>query len=201
MGKGNPSTLQAIWFLLAAGLVFVGTEFELPVATEVGLACLGVFMVAVGIENIAKRLGVFRIDGWTQAKVVLAYRGLAEILWGFMLICLGLVMAGFATMNWFGPAAVGSFWSGVLNTTTGLGAILAGVGLMMLLNGLIRALAGGGTVDPQRLGGLPYLLDRLAGVVMFLLGAGIASTGLLVLVAPGVAAAAVERMRMLVLGS
>jgi hypothetical protein len=190
----NPSVFHFILFALGGGFLYLGEEWGIGWAGPIGMGCMGLFLVAMGVDVIVKRLGIFHIDGWTQAKVVDTYRGLGELLWGFLFVLLGLVVAGIVLMNWFWPAASGTIWSALLNTAPGLGSILALAGLMMLLSGLVRALAGTGRVDPARLSGLPYALDRLVGAGTFLVGALIAASGLLLLIAPDVAAAGLDRV-------
>jgi hypothetical protein len=199
-GKWSPSTLHLILFAAGGGLLYLGEDWGIPGATEIGLGVIGLFLIVIGIDIIIKRMGAFRIDGWTQAHVVDMYRSAADLLWGLVFLCLGLVVTALVLMSRFGPVDAGSFWGNLLNTAEGLGTILAFVGLMLLLNGLIRALAGSGNADPRRIGGLANVLDRVAGAAVFLVGAGIATSGLTVLLAPDVARGAVQRLMNLLAG-
>lgn len=198
--KWSPSTLQLILFAVGGGLIYLGENWSIPVATPIGMACIGLFLVVAGIDMCWRRRSVFRIDGWTQAKVVDTYRGLGEILWGLLFVFVGLVLTAIALLNWFWPGLSGTFWGDLLSTSWGLGAILAVAGLMMLLSGLVRALAGTGRADPRRLGGLPYFLDRLAGVFGVLVGTAISVSGLILLVAPDIARSAVQQLMNLIAG-
>ena len=69
---------------------------------------------------------------------------------------------------------------------------------MLMLNGLIRALAGSGRVNPNHVGGLAGVLDRLAGAVTLGAGGAISVIGMLLLIAPGWITAGLERLSNLV---
>jgi hypothetical protein len=200
LSKWRSSTLQLILFVVGAGLLYLGEEWHIPIATPIGMACIALFLVVAGIDMCLQRLYVFRIDGWTRAKVVDTYRGLGELLWGLLFVFAGLVLTAIVLVNGLWPGLSDTFWGNLLSTPGGLGTILGIIGLMMLLSGLVRALAGSGSVDPQKLGGLPYIFDRLAGGGTFLLGAAISGVGLLLLVAPGVVTGAIEGLKHLVVG-
>ena len=153
-------------------------------------------LAAVGIDIGLKRLAAFREAGW--ANVVDTYRGLLELLWGAIFICLGLLIVTVVTMTWLVPGGVGNFWSDMLLSSTGIGAVASVVGLMLMLNGLIRALAGSGRVNPKLVGGLAGVLDRLAGAVTLGAGAALSVIGMLLLIAPGWVTAGLERLSNLV---
>jgi hypothetical protein len=189
-----------VLFALGGGLVYVGQEWGVAYATDIGIVVLGILMVAAGLDIIIKKLGVFRIEGWSQAHAADTYRGILEVLWGVIFIGIGLVMAAVVPMNRLAPGNAGTFWSDLLMSSTGIGVILSAVGLMSLLSGLIRALAGSGRVDPRRLGGVPYAMDRLAGAATSLFGLLLAAIGLALLVAPGAAGAALEPLKNLLAG-
>jgi hypothetical protein len=200
-GSWSPSTFHLVLFALGGVLVYAGQDWSVPLATEIGTAVLGVFMIAVGIDMIFKRARAVRQAGWLQQAVVDMYRGLAELLWGLLFIVLGLVVLAFALMSRFGSIPPETFLGNLLNTPSGLGAILAFTGTVMLTNGIIRMLGGSWRVDARHRGGLPYWADRSVGAAVLLMGLGIALTGLLVLVAPDTAARGVENLFRLLVGA
>ena len=192
LSSWKPSLFQLILFAIGGGLLYLGEDWAVPGATEVGIAFLGVLLVAVGIDIGLRRLAVFRADGW--ANVVETYRGALELLWGAIFICLGVLIVAAVAMTRLVPGGAGTFWSDLLLSTTGIGVVFSVVGLMLMLNGLIRALAGSGRVNPARGRGLARALDRFAGAVTLGAGAALSTIGLLLLAAPGVITASVERL-------
>ena len=157
-------------------------------------------MVVAGADVIIKRVAALRASGWALDGIVDWYRGLVDALWGFIFICLGSLVMTVIVRMWLLPKGAGDFWRALLNNPTATGVILAFVGLMTLLNGLIRALAGSGTVNPKRWGGAALVLDRLAGAPVFLFGMGLSAAALMLLVAPGFVSTTLERIKALVFG-
>ena len=196
MNNWKPSAFQLILFAIGGGLLYLGEDWGIRGATEVGIAFLGVLLAAVGIDIGLKRLAAFREAGW--ANVVDTYRGLLELLWGAIFICLGILIVTVVTMTWLVPGGVGNFWSDMLLSSTGIGAVVSVVGLMLMLNGLIRALSGSGRVNPKLVGGLAGVLDRLAGAVTLGVGAALSVIGMLLLIAPEWVTAGLERLSNLV---
>ena len=84
----NPSAFHFILFVVGGALLYLGEEWGLAWAAPIGMGCVGLFLVAMGVDVIAKLLGLFHINGWTRAKVVDTYRGLGELLWGLLLLLL-----------------------------------------------------------------------------------------------------------------
>ena len=122
MSNWKPSTFQLILFAIGGGLLYLGDEWGVEGATEIGIAFLGVLLAAVGIDIGFKRLAIFREEGW--ANVVETYRGLLELLWGSIFVCLGLLIVVVVTMTWLVPGGVGDLWSKMLLSTTGIGTVL-----------------------------------------------------------------------------
>jgi hypothetical protein len=199
-GKWSPSLFHLILFAVGGGLVYLGQEWAVPGATEIGTACIGLLMIVGGIDIILKRIAVLRAEGWVQAGIVDTYSGLAEILWGIVFFWLGALVIAVVLRMWLQPAGAGDFWKSLLDTPTATGVILATIGLMTVLNGLIRALAGSGTVNPKRWGGAALLLDRLAGALVFLFGMGLSAAAVMLLVAPVFVSTTLERIKALVFG-
>lgn len=194
------STIQVVLFIAAAILVFVAEQFNIPSAGDWGMVFFGGLIVTVGIGMFANRLGVFQINGWTEAKVVDTYRGVIELIWASLCILLGLGLSAGMLVKQLLPGVDFSQWGNLLGSTTGIGLMAAIVGLLTLLNGLVRALAGSGGIDPGKLGGFPYFLDRLAGAGVFLLGGVISGVAILLLVAPHVVTTALDGLKNLVVG-
>ncbi len=189
----KPSVLQIILFALGGGLLYLGQDWGVPGATEIGIGLMGVLLVAVGIDIGLRRLAVFKAGG--SADVVGAYRGALELLWGAILVCLGSLIIAVVAMTRLVPGGVGNFWRDVLLSTTGIGVMLSVVGLMLMLNGLIRALAGSGGVNPGQSRRLTGALDRLAGAATLGFGALLSVIGLALLVAPGFMTAIVRSLQ------
>ena len=199
-GWWKPSTLYLIWFAVGVVLIYLGEEYALARAAESGAALLGLWLVAVGVAMILKKLGVFRVDGWASAHVVDTYRALADLLWGFVFIGAGFALAASMVMDLAEPGSAGVFWSGILGSSSAVGVILSGGGLIVAVNGLIRTLAGSGRADPRQLGGLSFLLDRLAGAATLLLGTALSAVGLMLLMAPSFVTALLGKLASLITG-
>jgi hypothetical protein len=198
IGTWSPSTVHLILFALGGGLVFIGEEFAYAAATEVGLACMGLLMVAVGVDLIIKKLGVFRIDGWTPSKVVETYRGVSEMLWGMLFIGIGLAVIAVLLRRWLFPAGTDTIWADVLGSTLVIGIALAFAGLLLSLNGLVHVLSGRtGIAGGVR--GFSDLMDRLVGVMHLLTGLMVLGVAFLIMV-PGALSAVMEQLSNLIAG-
>lgn len=178
----KPSRLQLILFAIGAGLLYAGQNWGVRWAGDVGIAFLGVLLVAVGVDTGLNRLALFRANGW--ANIVDTYRGVLEFLWAAILICAGLLIVTVVAVNWIVPGGVGNIWSDMLQSSTGIGAILSIIGLMVMLNGLIRALAGSPGMAFARPGTLSSLADKLVGAAGVGVGMVVAAVGFVLLVAP-----------------
>jgi hypothetical protein len=192
LDRWSPSTVHLVIFAIGGVLVYLGEEWGVPWGTEIGIGCLGVLLVTAGADIVLKRIALFRVDGW--GHVVESYRGVLAVLWGLIFICLGLLLVAVMAMTWLAPERVGSFWGELLLSNTGLGAVMSIAGLMLMLNGLIRALAGSGRVNVKKAGGPAGILDRLAGVVLLGFGAVLAGAGFILLVAPGWLMTSLQRL-------
>jgi hypothetical protein len=186
----KPSVFQLVVFAIGGVLVYMGEDWGVPGATDIGIAFLGVLFVTAGADLQLKRVRIFKTDGW--ANVVETYRGVLELLWGLIFIAIGLLMIAAVAVTRFAPGGVRDFWSDALLSNTGIGVVLSVAGLMAMLNGVIRALAGSGRVNPRRVGGLAGVVDRSAGAMSLAFGAVVAAIGLVLLVAPEWLAAGVQ---------
>ncbi len=186
----TPSGLQVILFAIGGGLLYLGQDWGVPWASEVGIGFLGALLIAIGLDTILKRLTVFGADGW--ANVVESYRGALAMLWGVIFVLAGVLMAAVVIMNALVPGGVGELWRDWLLGSTGMGVLLSLVGMLLMLNGLIRALAGSAVATLARMGTLSRAVDRLTGAIWLGVGMAITAVGLLLLVAPGWIAAGTQ---------
>jgi hypothetical protein len=198
IGTWSPSTLHLVLFAVGGGLVYVGQEWGVPYATDIGVALLGVLLVAAGLDLIIKKLGVFRIDGWTSSNVVETYRGISEMLWGLLFIGIGLAVLAVSVGRWLFHAGADTIWADVLGSSLVIGIALAFAGLLLSLNGLVHVLSGRtGIAGSVR--GFSDLMDRLVGVMHLLAGLMVFGVAFLIMV-PGALTAVVEQVRKLLAG-
>ena len=104
------------------------------------------------MDVILKRLAVLRVDGW--ANVVDSFRGALTILWGVIFVLGGMLMAAVVLMDVLVPGGAGARWRDWLLGSTGKGVLLSLAGMLLMLNGLIRALAGSAVATLARMGAL-----------------------------------------------
>ena len=188
----DPRKLSRIYrytFLLSGGLAFAGEYFSFPILTNLALLGVGLLVTAVGFELIITKKAEFRIGGWAYTQARETYKGLAAQLWGIMFLGLGLTVIGITVAKWMFPAVAHSLYSNLVGTPAGAGLALTFLGLMAILYGTIRLLAG-------RLTGLSNLLDRMAGAVICVVGLGLASFGLLLIFSPGIVFALMGQLKL-----
>jgi hypothetical protein len=198
----DPRKLSRVYrftFLLSGGLAFAGEYFSFPVLTNLALLCIGLLITAVGVELIVTKRAAFRIGGWAYTQARETYKGLAAQLWGIMFLGLGLMAIVLALAKWMFPAAAHSFYSNLVGTPAGAGLALTFLGLMAILYGTIRVLAGSAGVDLGRLTGLSNLLDRMAGAVICVVGLGLASFGILLIIAPSIVFMMIAQVKLRIL--
>ena len=90
-------TVQIILVVLGLGLAFVGDKFSIPFFFNSGIACLGVFSMAIGAEAIVTRHIVIgqRRHGSRQS-----YSGIPAMLQGVQFNILGLFLIAIAIMTY-----------------------------------------------------------------------------------------------------
>jgi hypothetical protein len=196
---GVLSSVYRTLLLLGGALAFGGDRLSLPVLTNLALLCVGLLMVLVGGELIVTRRAVFALGGWSYIQGKEVFEGLAAQLWGVLFLGLGMLAILFTLAKWFAPYVLKSYWSTLQGTPVELGLVLIGFGVMAVLYGSIRVLAGSAGLDLGVLTGLSNFLDRLAGAVVLLFGLGLALVGLLLIVAPGIVSALIEQLKTLIL--
>ena len=196
IGTWSPSTLHLILFAVGGGLVYLGQEWGVPYATDIGIAVLGVLMVAAGLDLIIKKMGVFRMEGWAPSTLVETYRGVSEMLWGMLFIGIGLAVITVLLRQWLFHGNSETIWEDVLGSTLVIGVALAFAGLLLSLNGIVHLLAGRtGVAGGVR--GLSDLMDRLMGVMHLLAGLMVFGIAFLLLV-PGAMPAAMQQLNQLI---
>jgi hypothetical protein len=189
----QPSLFQLILFAVGGGLVYLGQEWGVPGTTDVGTLFLGLLVAVVGGGIGWRRAQAFRADGW--ANVVDSYRGVLELIWAALLLCAGLLIMCVPIVGWLVPGGAGNLIGNMLSSTTGIGIVMATSGLILSLNGIIRALAGSGSGGSKRLGALGRALDRLAGAIVCTFGLAVALGGLFLLIAPGWVNGVLQQLR------
>ncbi len=191
--------VEIVFFVLAAGLSFLSQQFSLPFLTNPALLFAGLVMATLGIEQVVTRLDIYR-GGWSLAQIVEIYRTLVVQLWGLIFSGLGLLIVARAVLGWLDPRSADSLWNGFLNSPSTIGLILAAMGLLTTLHGLIRALAGSGGADQAKVTGARDALDRLAGVAILLFGLALSFAGLVLGLAPTLLTAIVSQLGAAVVG-
>ncbi len=179
------TSVEFALLLLAGGLGFLSDQFSLPGLTQPALLFGGMLLVVLGLEQIITRMVVYR-GVWNYSLAVEAYKTLVVQLWGLILVGLGVAIDLRAVLGWLDPRAAESMWNGLLNSTTTIGLVLAGIGLMTTLHGLIRLLAGRNDADQAKITGVRDALVRLVGVATLLFGLVLALFGFLITLAPDV---------------
>lgn len=196
IGTWSPSTLHLILFAVGGGLVYIGQEWGVPYATDIGIVVLGILMVAVGLDLIVKKLGVFRVEGWTHSTVVETYRGISEMLWGLLFIGIGLAVITVLLRQWLFHGSSEAIWDEVLGSSLVIGVGLAFAGLLLSLNGVVHLLAGR-TEIAGSVRGLSDLMDRLMGLMHLLAGLMVFGAAFLLLV-PGALPAVMRQLSRLI---
>lgn len=165
---------------LAFVLMYAGTQLGLPVLINLGSASIGAFALVGGIQAIVtKRLG-FETRQRNFGPVEM-YTGLAAQLWGVLFIAFALLVFFLTGVSWFYHGGAEAFWADFLGHTWGWGILLLGIGLTLVVNGVIRLLAGSAGYYK----GLTDLVQRISGIIPLLIGLGMTIVGLLLLVVPG----------------
>ena len=97
---------------------------------------------------------------------------------------LGLMIDFRGILGFFDPSAADAIFNGMLNSTPVIGVIVAAIGLMTTLHGLIRLLAGRSEEDEAKVTGFRDAVYRLVGVAILLVGLAVAIVGFFLILAP-----------------
>jgi hypothetical protein len=165
---------------LACVLIYAGVRLSWPILTDLGGFSIGAFALVAGFEAIrTKRLGFeTRQRNFGPREL---YTGLAAQLWGVLFIAFAILVFILVGVAWLYPGGAGAFWAAFLGRPWGWGIVLLGIGLTLVINGVIRFLAGSAGYYK----GLADLVERTSGVIPLFLGSGLALVGLLLILAPG----------------
>jgi hypothetical protein len=169
---------------LGGALIFVGNRLGQLALTEagtyLGILSIGAFALISGIHAIVtKKVGFEPRNPATFGRTEL-YTGLAAVLWGVLFIAFAILLFILAGVTWRYPGGAQPFLTDFLAKPWGWGIILLGIGLTAMTSGFIRLLAGSAGYYT----GLADLVQRISGAIPLLLGLGVATAGLLLIIAP-----------------
>ncbi len=177
------TTVGVLLFVIAGGLGFLSHQLSLPWLMQPALLFTGMLFVMLGLGQIVSRLDAYRGVS-TYVEAVEFYKALVIQLWGLIILGLGLMIDFRAILGFLNPAAANSMFNAIFNSTPVIGVVVAGVGLMTTLNGLVRLLAGRNDQDEARIAGARDALFRLEGAAVLLLGLAVSLAGSFIALAP-----------------
>lgn len=165
---------------LVIGALLVAEEIPLPLPRPEALAAafFGAAVVVAFIENILPLYLIF--PDWAGKQVEVP-GGLAERLWGMILISIGFIMIFAGLVEWFFPGWLGRY---LLDSPSGQGLAIFVAGMLILLRGAIYVLASedsGGQFTRI----LANLSGQAFGVLLIVLGFGLVGIGWLRIADPG----------------
>lgn len=169
---------------LVIGALLASEEIRWPLPRSEALAAafFGAAVVVAFIENILPLSLIF--PDWAGKQVEVP-GGLAERLWGMILISIGFIMIFAGLVEWFFPGWLERY---LLDSPKGQGLAIFVAGMILLLRGAIYVLVLGGS-GRQFSRILANLSSRAFGVILIVLGLGLVGIGGLRIVAPGLVAA------------
>ncbi len=169
----------ALGFLII-GALLASEDIPLPLPRPEALAAafFGAAVVVAFIENILPLNPIF--PDWAVEQVE-SSGGLAERLWGMILLSIGFLMIFAGLAEWFSPGWLGRY---LLDSPSGQGLAIFVAGMLILLRGAIYVLVS------QDSGGqfsriLANLSGRAFGVLLIVLGFGLVGIGWLRIADPG----------------
>jgi hypothetical protein len=108
------------------------------------------------------------------------YHGRTAQLWGIIFIFMGICLLVVAVLNLTLKGGMEEFWSILLGTNWGWGIVLVCIGLVVLMMGFIRLIAGSGGYYT----GLQDKVARISGIIPTIFGAGLVLIGIILLFFP-----------------
>ncbi len=174
--------------LVITGVLIASESLPLPLPNPLALGAtvLGVGLALAFADALFTGEITFSRRGFTPEL----YQGLAARLWGALMVLIGAAFTAGGLIEFFSPGAL----AGWFGTPSGQASLLILVGLAVGMYGLRHVLgpAGEGRAGWRVLGALPFM-----GVyaVIALAGLGLAAAGLVQLILPEVASAALEALR------
>ena len=165
---------------LIVGALLASEDFSLPVPRPAALAAafFGAAVVMAFIENILPLNLIF--PDWAGERAELS-AGLAERLWGMILLSIGFIMLFAGLVEWFFPGWLERY---LLDSPGGQGLAIFVAGMLILLRGAIYVLASehyGGPITRI----LASLSARAFGVLLIVFGLWLVGIGWLRIVDPG----------------
>jgi hypothetical protein len=194
------TSVEGILFVVGGGCGLIGDQFSVPIFTSLGLLFIGLLVATVGIEQIVKNVALYNIGSWGSSQAAEMYRALLAQLWGLVFVGMGALLLVQAFSSWTQGVTVDSLVNNLLNSNTGVGLVLAVIGLMTALHGVIRTLAGSGVGARGRLAGLSSIVDRMMGALTLLFGLGLSLVGFVVLLDPGLITGLLGQLGELIVG-
>jgi small neutral amino acid transporter SnatA (MarC family) len=172
---------------LIVGALLASEDFPLPVPRPEALAAafFGAAVVVAFIENILPLNLIF--PDWAGERAELS-AGMAERLWGMILLSIGFIMIFAGLVEWFFPGWLGRY---LLDSPAGQGLAIFVAGMLIFLRGAIYFLASehsGGPITRT----LTSLSARAFGVLLIFLGVGLVGLGWLRIAMPGLISAFVR---------
>lgn len=180
------SRVPIAFFLVGAALVLIGHQIPISVVMNLGFVCIGLAIIASGIEMLVTGRAIFRTtDSWGPTHYE-RFSGLRARMWGVLF----LVFGGFVGLSTLAgmllPGGAETFWAQFLSTPRGWGILFVGMGAVAMTYGIIRILAGSALLGSGLGAQVLNCSERVFGAVVMLLGLGLAMLGWVFIVAPDV---------------
>ena len=171
--------VAALGFLIM-GVLLVSEDVPLPLPRPEALAAafFGAAVVVAFIENILPLNLIF--PDWALEQVE-SSGGLAERLWGMILLSIGFLVIFAGLAEWFSPGWLARY---LLDSPSGQGLAIFVAGMLILLRGAIYVLVSQDSAGQfSRI--LANLSSRAVGVLLIVLGFGLVGIGWLRIADPG----------------
>jgi hypothetical protein len=188
--SGSSRTQRSAWIdivlIVASGaLLWLGTKLSLALATALGIFCLAAVMGKSGIEMLLRRRAEFNTQRWGPGPKEV-FTGAAAQLYGvwFLAAATLLLVLGISALIYSG--GMQTFWTIVLATPRGWGALLIVIGGLIAIRGVARMLAGTASVDYGLPASVGAALARTGGAVVTTVGSVLVALGLWLVLAPAV---------------
>lgn len=163
------SWMETILVIVGALLVITGAVFAVPLVLSVGLAMLGVGLIAGALEAIVTRRVTFLYTDAISQPEIDPSRALSAVVWGVFEFLIGAAVLVFAVARMSGQSAIL------------VGYLKAHPGVALAVGGLTLVVAGMNvTVGSKKEAGSSWwILGRVLGILLILLGLVLLAGGLL----------------------
>lgn len=154
-------------------------QLNTPVVSSLGVFAIGTFILVAGIMTIrSKKIGFeLKRPNFGPTEV---YRGLAAQLYGILFIAFALLLYAMIGVIWLYPGGIEAFLNFFFGQPWAWGLLLACVGIVAVVNGIIRLMAGSAGYYQ----GLADKVVRISGVLPLLFGLLLGLIGLLLIFVP-----------------